>query len=320
MKTLVRVLSFTTVVLAGTTVYFGQALIQERTRTPSSAAVQAPATSMQAGMVTASIHAVQPDAPATATQTIATGLAASPRLAACPDPARVEAARQRLARFSDPVQRQTLAASTRESLATTWAKIAMSMQLPAPQLETLLDVLSEKALQSNQRRAECAADPACPPCDQSALEATLREERLQHLATHLGPAWMPRYEAYTHAIQERVYMDALRAGLKERDALADEEAERLVLALADVRREFIAAAAAGGQRIQVGGAGFNVQEFDGDQPPKMFGPSNWDLTDQFNERLDEVVARHMTPAQIAAFHALRKERLNNARLLEQFIR
>lgn len=320
MKSLIRVLCLTTIVLAGTTVYFGQALIRERAHTPLNAAIQAPSTSMPVGVTPSSTPGGQPDSSAAAMQSTGAGLTSSSRATACPDPARIEAARQRLLRFSDPMQRQELAASTRESLASSWAKIAMSMQLPAPQLEVLLDALSEKTMQSNQRRAACAADPGCPPCNQSALEATLREERLQHLAAHLGPVWMPRYEAYVHAVQERVYMDALRAGLEEPDALEDEEAERLVLALADVRREFVAAAEARGQRIQVGGAGFNVQEFEGDQPPKTFGPSNWDLTDRFNERLDEVVARHMTPAQIAAFRALREERLNNARLLEQYTR
>lgn len=320
MKILVRALMLTTVVLAGTTVYFGQALIRERARTLPEATTQDASALVQAHVTPSSMPAVPRDAPAAAEQTAEAGSTTSLQAAACPDPARIEAGRQRLLRFNDPAQRQMLAASTRGSLTTTWARIAMSMQLPAAQLEPLLDALAEKTLQFNQRRAECAADPGCPPCNQAELEASLREERLQHLAAHLGPVWMPRYEAYVYAIQERVYMDALRSGLGERDQLEDEKAERLVLALADVRREFIAAAAANGQRIQVGAAGFNVQEFDGDQPPKAFGPSNWDLTARFNARIDDVVAMHMTSAQLEAFRALRKERLDNSRMLEQFTR
>lgn len=315
MKPTVKILAVAIAVLAGTTTWYAQALIREKARTTSLAlAVAAP------GDVRGVAEQPRPGADTAVAAATQRAASSQQQQSACPDTARIAAGQQRLLQFTDPAQRLEQYARTREGLARTWKTIAMSMQLPEAQLDPLLDVLSTQRLRSDQRRAECQADPQCPPCDPRALEDSLREDRIQNLAGHLGPAWMSRYDAYVYAITERVYMDTLRAHLTGARALGDAEAERLVLALADERRQFIAHAAALGKRVKVGGAGFNVQEFDGDSEPPPFGPSNWEMTAEFNARIDRVAAAHLQPAQLAAFQSMQKERLANARLMEQLAR
>lgn len=309
MKKMVWILAVTTLTLTCTTAYYGQALMREKQKGAS--AVQTAPT--PATRDNSDYSAGFPEA-GVAHQ------AAPPQRAACPDPARIAAARERLLHITDPARRQELLARSKPALDRTWQSIALSMQLPPDELAPVAHMLSEQLLRSDQRRAECEADPQCPPCDLQALNESIREERKRNIADYLGPDRMARYEAYLYAITERVYIDALRASLKGRDVMGDVKAERLVLALAEERRQFIEQMARQGKRVEVGGAGFNVQEFNGEEAPQPFGPSNWELTAEFNERIGRVAAEHLAPTQLAAFRSMQDERLANARFMEQITR
>jgi hypothetical protein len=309
MKRTVQVLSVTTLVLACTTLYYGQALFRERARSD-----QATYQTRSAPAAPGQTYAAPAAEPGSA--------AGTPGLdsAACPDPARIAAARERLQQHTDPARRHEILASNRASLGQRWQQIAFSMQLSAQELEPVLDMLAGQAMEFDQARLECQVNPQCPPCDLRKLNESLRDAGQQNLADHLGPQRWERYEAWRHAITERVYMDELRKRLTGNDALGDEAAERLVLALAQERRKFIEQAAQQGKRVQVSGAGFAVQEFRGDTPPPPFGANNWQLTAAFNQLVTAKAAQHLSPAQMKAFTKMQEERLSNARLMEQLTR
>jgi hypothetical protein len=303
-----RILVITTAVFALTTTYFARELWREGSRAAPGFPPQS--ASPLRGIVN---DAVAPR--------IATGVAASaPTIAACPDPARLAAAREQLDRYAQPAQRQEMVDTSRAGLRSQWQLIAMSMQVPEAELAPLVDRLAEQSVRFSLASAECRARAECPPCDVRALDATFRESRLQEIANYLGPERMQRYEAWRFATRERVFIDELRKRLAGADALGDAEAERFVLELAERRRQFIDEAARQGKRVEVSLAGFTVQEFQGDAPPKPFGPSNRDLTTQFNEQLRQLATQRLKPAQVEAFRKMQDERLANARLMEQLAR
>lgn len=313
MKRLVWGLAATTALFACTSVYYGHALIRERaSRTPSSAAQSSQASRQ---MRTQAVLAPDPPAPD----------AAMPDRAAmpgnCPDLTLVDSALKKLQQHKDPSLRHDRVARTRSSLADYWRNIALSMQLPPAQLEPLLDMLAEQAVRFDQERLECQASTQCPPCNLPALDVTLQERRRQNLATQLGPAMQARFDAFVYAIPERTYLQALRAELDARHALDDEKTERLALALAADRRLFIEEIARQqGRKVAVSGAGFTVQDFDGEKAPGPFGSINRDLTTRFTERVRQIAAQHLTPEQLAEFKAMQEERLANARLLQELLR
>lgn len=320
MKVLIRILALTTLVLAGTTLYYGQALMRERARAeariaPSSMSIATPG-------VIRSIATGSSQADALAPSPTTTAMTGEPteHTSECPNPNTLAAARRNLQRFNDPAEHPALRIETRQRLSRSWAPIAAAMRLPDAELQHFLDQMLDGSFRIAQREAACMADPACL-CNGRAVMDPLAEERRQLANATLGPVWMARYEAYRNATPERVYVSAMRGNLEDEDQLDEAEAHALALALAEVRHAFVAEVAARGQRIEVSPAGFAVQDFDGDQPPQaILTPPNWDLTAQFNQRLDEVTTRHLTPPQLAAFRALRKERLDNARMLEQLLR
>lgn len=310
MKRTVQVLSVTTLVLACTALYYWQALFRERARSD-----QATHQTLSAPPAPGQTYAAPAAEPRSAAGTA--GLDAP---AACPDPARIAAAQERLQRHTDPARRHEILASNRASLDRRWQQIALSMQLSAQELEPVLDMLAGQAMEFDQARLECQVNPQCPPCDLRKLNESLRDAGQQNLANHLGPQRWERYEAWRYAITERVYMDELRKSLTGNNELGDEAAERLVLALAQERRKFIEQAAQQGKRVQVSGAGFAVQEFRGDTPPPPFGANNWELTAAFNQLVTAKAAQHLSPAQMKAFTQMQEERLSNARLMEQLTR
>lgn len=309
MRRLVQILSVTTAIFACTTVYYGHALWREKASKPASDLA-----TRQAVALDGQVDAAAIEVPLLAQQPPA------PEPAACPDQARIADARERLLEFTDAARRQERIGRSRGGLARNWQRIALSIGLSPTELESLLDMLSDQAVRFDERRAECRIDPRCPPCDLQALDVALREEAGRNLEGYLGPARLAGYEAYRHAITERVYIDALRSRFTGANVLDDEKAERLVLALAEERRQFVEQAASRGHRVQVSGAGFNVQDFEGDVAPPPFGPSNWDMTTEYNERIGRVAQRHLSQAQFAAFKTMQRERLDNAKLLEQLTR
>lgn len=310
MKLLLRVLMATTAIFAVTTAGLAIALMRERTRLtiapPPGAEQQSTA-----------LRAV-PE-PAQAAGAPASSAAPADAGALCPDPQRIAAARERLQQYAaDPVRQQKREADTRTALLTSWGEIAQAIQMPAGQIEPVVERVAAQAIRASLERLECQAAATCPPCDFKALEAVLAQRRRQVIDEALGPVLQQRYAAYLYAIPERTYMQTLRAKLGARDQMEDAPAERLVLALADARRQFIEEVERQGRKVQV--TLISVHDYDGDQPPKPFTAFNDALTKTFNERLRRIATQHLAPAQLDAFVAMQEEHVANARLMDQLAR
>lgn len=309
MKAVIRVLTLTTLVLAGTTVYYGQALMRERPRTHARTALAHEKAVAQNtfGPETTDLFAFDDTAPERASTTSAVQTLGGPRK--CPDPDTFATYRRSLKRFVDPAEESSLRIEIRQSLHRHWIPIAAAMQMPELELQHFLDQILDASVRMARLEAECMANLECH-CNSVPVMSPLAEERRQLIRSTLAPMWRPGYETYVDAGPERLQLSAMRTRLKDGDQLDEETTGILALALAEVRRMFIAEASERGQQIRVSSAGFAVHDLHDDKPPHPLDPANRDLTDQFNRRLDQVAARHLTPSQLKAFRALREERLD----------
>jgi len=312
LKLLLRVLIASTAIFAVTTAGLAIALMRERTRL---VIAPPPGTEQQPAGQRAVPEATQ----ATGTSASqATSLMQADTGALCPDPRRIAAARERLQQYLDPVRQQKREADTRTALLTSWSEIARAIRMPAGQIEPLVDRVAAEGIRASLERLECQAAATCPPCDLKILDPALSQRRRQAIDEQLGPVLQQRYAAYLYAVPERTYMQMLRARLDARNQLQDAAAERLVLALADVRRQFVEEVESQGNKVQVNGV--SVHDYDGDQPPKPFTAFNNSLTRTFNERLRRIATQHLAPEQLDAFVAMQEERVANARLMDQLSR
>ncbi len=114
---------------------------------------------------------------------------------------------------------------------------------------------------------------------------------------------------------ERVFLSIVRGSIEEDHPLAEPEAERLVMAMAEERRSFVEQQMTQGLPVRVE-SGLIVQQVDAGPPARI----HWDLIARYNQRLDRILARHLNAARIAAFQRQRKERLDNARYVQQLLR
>ena len=236
------ILSFTTAVFAASTAYLAWQL-QTRGQNPDRVSTLASASAPDTSGMPADGSPAGVSGPALdpATMPAATGSAASPTATAINDAPKADAAadatlsfaRQQLARLDDPVQRAALLTDARAGMRRQYARLREQLKLGDSTFEQLVTMMAEQSLQSQEIYFRCASDPACKAAEHFKQHPV--DDHSQELLAMLGADKAEALTKYQASLPERDAVAQLRGRLTETNAIRDEQAEKLVLALAEER-------------------------------------------------------------------------------------
>jgi hypothetical protein len=315
MRTSTLALSFTTAVFAASTAYLAWQL-QTRgdgpgttpTLTSTEASFSASpeasgarsAASGVSGRLPAEAGAAAPVSTSTSVAGTAAGAASKDELADM----NIVFARQQLARLSDPVQRANLIVDTRASLRRQYARLREQLNLSDSSFEQLVSILAEKELQTQEIYLRCATTSGCDMKEN--FNKNPVDDRSQELLALLGADKVDELTKYQTSIAERDSVAQLRGRLGDANAIGDEQAEELAVALADERERFQRETAARGSEANGWGTNLGMIFYSGDSnsiEQRLVEAS------QYSQRLRERAAAVLTPAQLAAYNQMQDELL-----------
>ena len=314
MRTSTLVLSFTTALFAASTAYLGWQLKAREddprgastfTRSPASLAGGADATGSPSVAYSDSTRAA--GIPAAAVPASTSASLPGTATGASKDPVadiNTVFARQQLARLEDPVQRADLLTDARAGLRRQYARLREKLNLSDSAFEQLVSVLAEQALQSQEIYLRCATTPGCDV--QENYKRHPADDRSQELLALLGADKVDELTKYQASIAERDSVAQLRGRLTEANAIRDEQAETLAVALADERERYQRDTAARGSQTQGWGTNLGTIYYSADSnsvEQRLVEAS------QYSQRLRQRAAAVLSPAQLAAYNQMQDELL-----------
>ena len=213
-------------------------------------------------------------------------------------------ARQQLARLTDPVQRAALLAGERANVRRQYARLREQLKLSDSTFGQLVDLLAEQQLQGQETYLRCAADPACNAEDNFKRHPI--DDHSQELAALLGADQVDDLTKYQASLPERDSVAQLRGRLSDSISLRDDQAEALVLALADERDRYQKETAARGSKPDGWGTNLGMIWYSSDS-----NSIDQRLAEaaQYSQRLRERAGAVLSAAQLAAFNQMQDELL-----------
>jgi hypothetical protein len=314
MNKLVATLASTTVLFAGTTVYFWQQLEAREAEGATAQDVAATGT-VAAGHV--STPAVSPTTWSPASAGKVTGGAVANANTAMPgalpaaggaaktDPNRemvLPYARDFLRQYEDSTQHASLLKAARAGIESQYSRLKERLKLDAATFGQLVDLLAEEQLDQQANYFRCVVVATCdtsnmvPPRDRSSEYQAL-----------LGSDGYTQYTAYRDALPEWQSVVQLRGRLSEANYLKDGDAERLLSALSAERSRFSAESNQAGAKLRGWGNGAGMVWYSGD------GGAEEQLASamQYSERMRQSAAAILNAEQLRAFVQLQDEMLAN---------
>ncbi len=248
---------------------------------------------MSAAPGPAGIGATAPDA---ATSGVSKGDAAAD--------ATLSFARQQLVRFNDPAQRAALVNDALANTRRQYARLREQLKLSDATFEQVVALMAEQSLQAQEIYLRCAADPACKAEDNYKQHPV--DDHSQELLALLGADKADALTKYQASLPERDAVAQLRGRLTEFNAIRDEQAEQLVLALAEERDRFQKETSARGSQSMGWGTNLGMIFYSGDS-----NSIEQRLTEasQYSQRLRQRAALVLSPAQLAAYNQMQDELL-----------
>ena len=310
MKRSTLLLAATTLVLAATSAALLQQLRTERARAQAEATLRAQWEARFRDLYRSrSIpQLAQPPAAASAT-------AAQPGGKPADAPGQSSsAARSRDERFlallATPTGHAQLLAEGKSQLRQRYPDMARVLHLTSEQESQILTAQAEGELKGQARVARCRLDPSCTV--ESLWRSGLADLKNQDKPVEdlLGAQKFGEYEGYLNTITDRQSVRSLNARLSSADALTDEQAEALVTAMQQERKQFAAEAEQTGRRISAFGTqtGGLMAATEGTGNPAS---DTEILTSarEFSQRLRDRAAKLLTLEQMREFDELQEETL-----------
>jgi hypothetical protein len=143
-----------------------------------------------------------------------------------------------LQRYEDPQEREKLLEEERAEQRRLLGRFPRMMSLTDEETNRLLDVLAQLHLEGQLKVARCVVEPRCSgPQDFSDVPMD-RDEAEMRIAAVLGAETARRYDTFQNSVQERLMVTSFRARLDGALMVREEDAERLIEALADERDKY----------------------------------------------------------------------------------
>jgi hypothetical protein len=315
MNKLVPVLATTTLLFAGSTLYYWQKARE----------LEAPAASREAQILTApgaplaDDRTPEPAAAGTSRPSPGVGAAAKPDAAVAaasaippagarpgrPDAQRemmVPFAKDWLRQYDDPALRASLQRAARTGIEAQYSRLRDRLKLDANTFGQLVDLLTQEQLEQQANYFRCAVDAAC---DTSNVRPP-RDHSDEYLAI-LGADAFAQFNSYREAMPDWQAVVQLRGRLGEANYLKDGDAERLLSALSAERERYSSEVKQSGAKLRGWGTGTGMLWYTGD------GGAEEQLASatQYSERMRERAAAILNAEQLRAFVQLQEELLAN---------
>lgn len=314
MRKLLVTLSLTTALFAASTAYFAYRLYgRGAVNSPDVAATQA--THTAATPLGAETPAARADKPGSASSPpgsntrVPVATAAGSRSAAAHEADKnretmLPFARQFLARFADPVQHAALVSESRANLQRQYEPLNQRLKLDPATFNQVLDLLAEQGLQAQEQYFRCLVDASCDVNDQSRHPDVTDLD--QNLLALLGTERMDDLKHYRNAIGERDSVAQLRGRLNDANLLRDEQAEKLIAALAQEHQQFQEAVSAQGATLHGWGTPLGTLWYTGDG---ISVDQQLSEAAAYSQRLRARAATLLTPQQLAIYIQMQDELL-----------
>jgi len=213
-------------------------------------------------------------------------------------------AKQQYARLNDPVQRAAALNQARADFRRQYAHLRDKLKLSDATFEQLVTLMAEQSLESQDVFVRCAIEPGCNAEEYYRLHPV--DDHAQEMLALLGAENVDALTKYQASLGEREAVAQLRGRLSESNAIRDEQAEALVLALMEERNLLEKDAAARG--VKLNGLGSNggmvFYSEDGNSFEQHMAEAS-----QYSQRLRQRASGVLTPAQLAAFNQMQDEAL-----------
>jgi hypothetical protein len=137
--------------------------------------------------------------------------------------------------LDDPEKRALLLRSNRQIFRQTFPRLEERLGLSDDEYTRLVNWQAEQKMRSMELQYRCAQKPACDPM---AINAGQEEIYNRELTDLLGSEKLKQLTEYQDNIRERRAVEALRGALPDAQALSEAQAEKLIDALGDTRRQY----------------------------------------------------------------------------------
>lgn len=306
----VATLATTTVLFAGTTIYFWQ-----KSEVFAPPVVKADSAATQASFAPGAAPAAIPMSPSKPGSRATNGVAAGPAASATAstadagsgktDPSRemmLPFAKDWLRQYDDPAQRASLTKAARTGIEAQYARLRDRLKLDPNTFSQLVDLLAQEQLEQQSNYFRCLIDTSC---DTSAVRPP-RDHSDEYQAL-LGNDAFAQFNSYRQAMPEWQSVVQLRGRLGESNYLKDADADRLLGALTAERERYVSESNQAGAKLRGWGTGNGMVWYSGD------GGIDEQLASaqQYSERMRQRAAAILSAEQLRAFTQLQDELLAN---------
>jgi hypothetical protein len=304
MSRTVWLLTASTVVLTGSTLYYARQLGELRTRV---APAGVPA-NMAASVPAAGIAPMSPAGePASSTSAAAVETPpAEGKADASADPLasyrarHADAARDHLARLNDPEQRADLIERETESRQRRLRKLAQSLKLTDEQFDALVKLQVDERIDNRTRSARCILDAGCLMPAPAAAEL---EERRRAVTESIGEGKLAQLRAEDRRGPETAMVEKLQSRLPPELRLKPAEEEAFVDAMGDELRQMLRELRTGDNQVSMYG-GYGVVPYIKGLPGLE---ENMEMARRSSRRLNERAAMFLTGKRLETFHTLQAD-------------
>jgi hypothetical protein len=315
MRSLVPALAITSLLFAGSTLYYWQKARQ----------LQGSGASREAKVLAASgaplgnDRAPESAPPGTARPSPGVGSAAKPDVAVTAAPAIPPAgaragrpdvqremmlpfAKDWLRQYDDATQRTSLVKAARTGIEAQYSRLRDRLKLDANTFGQLVDLLTQEQLEQQANYFRCAVDAACD----TANMRPPRDHSDEYLAM-LGADAFAQFNSYREAMPDWQAVVQLRGRLGEANYLKDGDAERLLSAMSAERERYTSEVKQSGAKLRGWGTATGMLWYTGDGGPEEQLAS----ATQYSERMQQRAAAILDAEQLRAFVQLQEELLAN---------
>jgi len=302
-KVLVVVLSLAAAGFAASTVYLAKRLHDVRSGVQSESAIvdgDAPALVREpsrsgAPPEVSAAPTVEADRPVTASSTAASEPADSRS-----KQIQREMAAAFMKRYQDPAGRAEMLADEKASLRRVNRRLAEVTGLSEDEAAQLFELLARHQLETSAAMHACSLDTLC---DMGTLHFPEQQRQAAEVAALFGPDRFRKYEQFQASKAERQVVDELRRRVIDTAALPHSEAEKLIAALWEEKRQFIADARQRGVRITSMNTGVGTAIMNADEQGRPRGLAAPEMA-ELQGRMRARAASMLSPEQLKEFERL----------------
>lgn len=302
MKVLVFVLSLAAAGFAASTVYLAKRLHDVRSGVQSESAivdVDAPAPVREPSRSGAlpevsAAPTVEADRPVTASA------AASEPADSRSKQIQREMAAAFMKRYQDPAGRAEMLADAKASLRMLNRRLAERTGLSEDEAGQLFELLARHQLETSAALHACTLDSLC---NSDNFNFPDEQRHVAEVAAFFGPDRYRKYEQFVTSGTERALVEQLRRRTIDTAMLPNSQADKLITALWDEKRQFLADAKRRGLRLTVVESGLGTVIVNADEQGRPRGLASSEMA-EFQARVRARAARMLSPEQLKEFEQL----------------